>query len=145
MSSNVVQSPEDFLGYKVGTDRKTANWPEIVEYFTKLGGASPRVVVEDLGETTEGNPFILATITSEENHAKIDELREGESVAWYPEADPLISGWVLGERHLRGRAAVAEVPAGDGVIIMIGCPPHFRNQNRATFKLLFNSIYYGSS
>jgi hypothetical protein len=78
-------------------------------------------------------------------HSPIFELSEGESVAWYPEADPLISGWVLGERHLRGRTAVAEVPAGAGVIIMIGCPPHFRNQNRATFKLLFNSIYYGSS
>jgi hypothetical protein len=78
-------------------------------------------------------------------HSPVFELSEGESVAWYPEADPLISGWVLGEEHLRGRTAVAEVPAGDGVIIMIGCPPHFRNQNRATFKLLFNSIYYGSS
>ncbi|MCW4050260.1 MAG: M14 family metallopeptidase [Candidatus Bathyarchaeota archaeon] len=70
-------------------------------------------------------------------------VREGQAVAWYPEADPLLSGWVLGEKHLRGNAAVAEVPAGDGTIILIGCPPHFRNQNRATFKLLFNSIYYG--
>ena len=78
-------------------------------------------------------------------HSPVFELSEGESVAWYPEADPLISGWILGEKHLRGKTAVAEIPAGDGVIIMIGCPPHFRNQNRATFKLLFNSIYYGSS
>ena len=78
-------------------------------------------------------------------HSPIFELSEGESVAWYPEADPLISGWVLGEEHLRGRTAVAEIPAGDGNMIMIGCPPHFRNQNRATFKLLFNSLYYGSA
>jgi hypothetical protein len=78
-------------------------------------------------------------------HSPIFELREGEAIAWYPEADPLISGWVLGEKHLRGRTAVAEVPAGDGSIIMIGCPPHFRNQNRATFKLLFNSLYFGSA
>ncbi len=78
-------------------------------------------------------------------HSPVFELSEGESVAWYPEADPLISGWVLGEKHLRGRTAVAEIPAGDGTIIMIGCPPHFRNQNRATFKLLFNSLYYASA
>ena len=73
------------------------------------------------------------------------EVTSGEAVAWYPETDPLISGWVLGEEHLRGRTAVAEIPAGNGSIIMIGCPPHFRNQNRATFKLLLNSIYYGAS
>lgn len=78
-------------------------------------------------------------------HSPVFDLSEGEAVAWYPEADPLISGWVLGEKHLRGKTAVAEIPAGDGSMIMIGCPPHFRNQNRATFKLLFNSLLYGSA
>lgn len=72
------------------------------------------------------------------------KVKEGCAVAWYPETDPLVSGWVLGEKHLRGNAAIAEVPAGDGLIILIGCTPYFRNQSRATFKLLFNSIYYCS-
>ena len=78
-------------------------------------------------------------------HSPIFELSEGESVAWYTEADPLISEWVLGEKHLSGRPAVAEIQAGDGITIMIGCPPHFGNQNRATFKVLFTSIYYIST
>jgi len=72
-------------------------------------------------------------------------VKAGESVAWYPETNPLVSGWILGEKHLRGQSAVAEVPAGNGLIIMIGFPPHFRNQNRTTFKFLFNSIYYGAA
>jgi hypothetical protein len=70
-------------------------------------------------------------------------VKDGVAVAWYPETDTTLSGWLLGEKHLRGRAAVAEIPAGNGTIILIGCSPHFRNQNRSTFKLLFNSIYYG--
>lgn len=78
-------------------------------------------------------------------HSPAFNLKNGEAVACYPEADPLISGWILGEKHLRGKTTVADIPAGDGTIIMIGCPPHFRNQNRATFKLLFNSIYYGTA
>ena len=78
-------------------------------------------------------------------HSPVFKVRYGESIAWYPEADPLISGWVLGEKHLRGNSAVAEIPAGDGTIILIGFPAHFRNQNRATFKFLFNSIYYGAA
>ncbi len=77
-------------------------------------------------------------------HSPVFQVTKGESIAWYPEADPLMSGWMLGEEHVRGRTAVAMVPSGEGSIIMIGCPPHFRNQNRSTFKLLFNSLYYGS-
>jgi len=72
-------------------------------------------------------------------------VKDGVAVALYPETDPTVSGWLLGEKHLRGRAAVAEVPAGNGTVILVGCSPHFRNQSRATFKLLFNSIYYASA
>ena len=78
-------------------------------------------------------------------NSPVFNLKYGESVAWYPETTPLMSGWILGEERIRGQTAVAEIPAGDGTIIMIGCSPHFRNQNRATFKLLFNSIYYGAT
>jgi hypothetical protein len=78
-------------------------------------------------------------------HSPAFKVKEGCAVAWYPEADPLLSGWILGEKHLRGLAAVAECPAGDGTILLLGCMPHFRNQNRATFKLLFNSILYGAA
>jgi hypothetical protein len=31
------------------------------------------------------------------------------------------------------------------MIILLGFPPHFRNQYRSTFKMLFNAIYYGAS
>ena len=76
MTIHNVISPEDHLGYPVGTDKKLADWPEIVDYFNKIGKTSPRIQVETLGETTEKNPFILATISSPENLANIDELRE---------------------------------------------------------------------
>ena len=42
MATKII-SPEEQLGYRVGVDRKLADWPEIVEYFTGLGRASPRV------------------------------------------------------------------------------------------------------
>ena len=70
-----VTTPGEHLGYLVGTDRKLADWPEIIDYFMKLGEASPRVRVSKLGETTEGNPFILAIISSPGNLEKLEELR----------------------------------------------------------------------
>ncbi len=36
------------------------------------------------------------------------------------------------------------MPAGRGRVILMGFPPHFRNQARGTFKMLFNSVFYGA-
>ncbi len=71
-----IISPEDFLGFKPGTDRKVADWPRIVEYFQKVSDASDRVRVNVLGETTEGNPFIRAVVTSAENLSNLEEIRK---------------------------------------------------------------------
>ncbi len=57
-------SPEKFYGFKPGEDRKLARWDKIVKYFQRLDGESDRIKVVNLGETTEGNPFILAYISS---------------------------------------------------------------------------------
>ena len=71
-----VTSPEKFYGFKPGEDRKLARWDRIVEYFQRLDEESDRIKVEDLGETTEGNPFILAYISSPENLADLDRYKE---------------------------------------------------------------------
>src|SRR5437773_612654 len=70
-----VPTPESVLGFSVGEDRKLADWTQIVGYFQKLAAASPRVKVEDVGPTTEGNPFLVVTITSEANMARLEEIR----------------------------------------------------------------------
>jgi len=70
-----VPSPESVLGFRVGEDRKLADWTQIVGYFQKLAAASPRVRVENVGATTEGNPFLVVTITSEANMARLEEIR----------------------------------------------------------------------
>ncbi|MCW3978178.1 MAG: M14 family metallopeptidase [Candidatus Bathyarchaeota archaeon] len=73
------------------------------------------------------------------------DVKEGEMVAVYPEANSLLSGWILGEKHLLGRTAVADVPMGNGRAILIGVPPIFRSQTHGTFKVLFNSLLYAAS
>jgi hypothetical protein len=70
-----VPTPGSVLGFRVGEDRKLADWTQIVGYFKKLSAASPRVRVEDVGPTTEGNPFLVVTITSEANMARLEEIR----------------------------------------------------------------------
>jgi len=82
-----VPSPEDFFGHIMGADRKLVRWDRIVDYFMELD-KSPMVKVTELGNSTEGNPFIAAFITSEENMGRLDEIREKSWVLSHPKGVP---------------------------------------------------------
>lgn len=66
-----VPAPRDVLGFTPGDDRKLASWAQTVEYFKKLDAASNRVLFEEIGKTTEGKPFVYATISAPENLQKL--------------------------------------------------------------------------
>ncbi len=71
-----VTSPEEFFGYQLGSDRKMARWDKIVDYFWKLDSESDCVRVEEMGKSTEGNPFLVVFISSADNLAELDKYRE---------------------------------------------------------------------
>ncbi|MEP7273267.1 MAG: M14 metallopeptidase family protein [Acidobacteriota bacterium] len=71
-----VPLPESSLGFKIGTDRELAKWDQFLDYFKRLDLASDRVQVTELGKTTLGRPFVVATISSASNLKRLDELKE---------------------------------------------------------------------
>jgi murein tripeptide amidase MpaA len=75
-AAQAIPAPVEHFGFEIGADRKLANWDELTAYFERLAETSDRVVVDTLGPTTEGHPFVMLTITSPENHARIDELHD---------------------------------------------------------------------
>ena len=60
----------------------------------------------------------------------------------YPRQNPLASGWLLGDRRLSNRAAVLDVSMGRGHLVLFGIRPQYRGQSNATFKMVFNGLYY---
>ncbi len=62
-----IPTPSEFLGMQIGADRTLADHRQVVSYFKALDAASDRVEVQTMGQTTLGNEFILAVISSEEN------------------------------------------------------------------------------
>ncbi|MDR2586224.1 MAG: hypothetical protein LBC84_08430 [Prevotellaceae bacterium] len=63
------------------------------------------------------------------------------AIAWFPNAEPLRSGWAWGQHYLKGGVIVAEATVGKGKVFFFGNDITFRAQPHASFKFLFNGIY----
>ncbi|MCO6510209.1 MAG: hypothetical protein J5I65_05390 [Aridibacter famidurans] len=71
------------------------------------------------------------------------EIGEGSavsSVARYAEDDLLLSGWILGEQHIKGKTAIASAKHGKGEIVLFAFRPQHRGQSFATFPFIFNAL-----
>jgi hypothetical protein len=64
-------------------------------------------------------------------------------IARYPGGNLLMSGFLKGDKYLQNRASAVDVPYGRGRVLMLGFGLQHRGQPHGTFKLLFNSLYYG--
>ncbi len=67
-----IQSPDDFLGFKLGSDKNLARYNQIKQYFEKIARESPRVIHFNIGKTTRNNDMIMAVISDPENLKKLD-------------------------------------------------------------------------
>ena len=69
-----LQSPEQFLGYRVGT-HFTPHW-KIVNYIHAVAAAAPdRVKVEQYGQTNEGRPLLAVFVSSAANIGNLEAIR----------------------------------------------------------------------
>ncbi len=73
-AASQVPTPADHFGFPVGAEGKLANWDDLTSYYEALARTSDRVAVDTLGPTTRGRPFVMLTITSPGNHARLAEL-----------------------------------------------------------------------
>ncbi len=69
---------------------------------------------------------------------------EGVSLAKYAkDGSPLLSGYLLGEKHLQGMSAALDVKHGRGHVVLIGFRPQWRGQPFGTFRVVLNAALYG--
>jgi hypothetical protein len=128
--------------------------------------APARNVLQGLNAAQFYSPGALLEVTVDTSHPLAFGLRSREAVWFesgpafeaqlggiemaahevlrYPERNLLASGWLLGEQHLANRAAVLDVSLGRGHLVLFGIRPQYRGQPNATFKMVFNGLYYGS-
>lgn len=75
-NTDSVPTPRDHFGFDLGEDRKLATWDQLSAYYARLAETSPRVTIDTLGTGTMGQPFVMLTVTSAANHARLAEFRE---------------------------------------------------------------------
>jgi hypothetical protein len=105
------------------------------------------------------NPGSIVRIELDRNHALAKGLKEEtaayftnssayeitdqtrvKSVARYAARNSLLSGWMLGEKFLNDKTALAETAYGKGKIVLFAFRPQHRGQSWATFPFIFNAL-----
>ena len=71
-----ITTPAAHFGFELAADGKYAMWDQEVAYYEKLAKESDRIDLQVLGKSTLGRPFILLTISSPQNLAKVERYKE---------------------------------------------------------------------
>lgn len=69
-----IPTPESVIGHEVGEWHVTHD--KLLFYMQTLAAVSDRITIENRGETFEGRPVVLLTVTSPKNHTNIDNIRQ---------------------------------------------------------------------
>ena len=75
-SQTRITTPKEEFGASFGDDYFLANYRQISAYWRKLARESDRIVVREIGTTTEGRPHLMAIVTSPANHRNLARYQE---------------------------------------------------------------------
>lgn len=71
-----IPKPSDFTLGNQEIGNSHISHDRLVNYMTALANSSDRISISKRGKTFEGRPLILLTVTSKENHQKIESIRK---------------------------------------------------------------------
>src|SRR5215470_15620997 len=92
-----VPTPKSHFGHEIGADRTVLDWNRVVAYFQALEQSSPRIKVEQIGNTAEGRPMIAAFISAADTikelprYVGIQKKLADPRITPQAELEPLIS------------------------------------------------------
>src|SRR5918993_3620834 len=71
-----ITAPQQQFGFEIGADYQLANYKQLAEYWRKLDAQSDRMVVQEIGKTSEGRPHLMAIVTSPQNHKNLARYKQ---------------------------------------------------------------------
>ncbi len=70
-----IPAPEEFFGFKVGADFHLLDYEQAVAYWKALESSTKRVKLFEYGKSSEGRAMVFAAVSSEENLAKLEDIK----------------------------------------------------------------------
>jgi len=111
------------------------------EYF--LRGSVVEVATDPTHPVMAGMPDKAAVFVDGSPVFETLEEFTGRVLAKYQDSgSPLLSGYLIGEKYLHGKAAALDVEVGQGHVILLGFRPQWRGQPFGTLRVLFNAALY---
>ena len=112
-----------------------------------VNGSLLRVTTEPSRQVMAGMPREAAVFYDNGPVFEVGESAEGVAVIarYQDEGSPLLSGFILGEELLHGKAAAVDVRLGDGHVVLLGFRPQWRGQTFGTFRVIFNALLRGTA
>ena len=108
------------------------------EFF--LHGTIVEVTADGTSQVMAGLPEKAAVFADNSPVFETLEGFKGRVLAKYADSgSPLLSGYLIGEKLMAGKAAALEVQLDAGRVILLGFRPGWRGQPFGTFKVLFNA------
>ena len=86
--SHTIPTPEQFFGFRIGTDNKLARWDRIVDYVRQVDAASDRMQLRELGRSTNDNPFVVLEISAPETLKNLEHYKTLERKLYFQGGDP---------------------------------------------------------
>ena len=71
-----ITSPQAEFGFNFGDDYQLATYQQLAAYWQKLDRESDRLVVQEIGKTSEGRSHLMAIVTSPENHRNLARYKD---------------------------------------------------------------------
>lgn len=70
-----IETPQEFFGFAPGSDFHMIRWDRLCEYYRLLDSRSDRILVREVGKSSEGNPFLMIWVSSAENLRNLEYYR----------------------------------------------------------------------
>lgn len=108
------------------------------EFF--LHGSLVQVTPDATSQIMAGLPDKTAVFADSSPVFETLDGFKGRVLAKYQESgSPLLSGYLIGDSYLNGKAAAVDVDLDAGHVVLLGFRPEWRGQPFGTFKVLFNT------
>lgn len=68
-----IPTPESILGFQLGAE--PVRHHQLVDYITRIAALSDRMSAEVIGYSHERRPILFVTVTTPDNHARLDQIK----------------------------------------------------------------------